>query len=78
MMKIAATKPMAALARFLAHHAGVEDCDASWRLVTDQTFDNQISTLDWEGKSAKLTLEKAVPGDPRHPRLECSFEHRLA
>jgi hypothetical protein len=78
MMKIAATKPMGAIARFLAHRAGVKDCDASWQLVTEQTFDNQISTLDWEGKSAKLTLEKSVPGDPRHPRLELSFQHELA
>jgi hypothetical protein len=23
-------------------------------------------------------LEKAVPGDPRHPRLELSFDHKLA
>jgi hypothetical protein len=78
MMKIAATKPMGALARLLARRAGVKDCDASWRLVSDQTFDNQIASLEWEGKSARLTLEKAVPGDPRHPRLECSFEHELA
>jgi PhoD-like phosphatase len=78
MMKLSGSKPMLALTRFLAHRAGVKDCDASWKLVTDNTFDNQISTLDWEGKSAKLTLEKAVPGDPKHPRLECSFERRLA
>jgi hypothetical protein len=77
-MKLAGSKPIELVARFLAHRAGVKDTDATWRLVTDQTFDNQVSTLDWEGKSAKLTLEKAVPGDPRHPRLECSFEHKLA
>jgi hypothetical protein len=78
MMKVVASKPVEVAARALAHRAGVKDSDASWRLVTGQTFDNQVSTLDWEGRSAKLTLEKAVPGDPRHPRLECSFEHRLA
>jgi hypothetical protein len=31
-----------------------------------------------KSSSAHLTLEKAVPGDPRHPRLMLSFEHRLA
>ena len=46
--------------------------------MTPNTFDNQISTLDWEGRGAKLTLERTVTGDPRHPRLELSFEHRLA
>ena len=78
MMKLANSKPVGALTRFLAHRAGVKDCDASWRLVTPNTFDNQISTLDWEGRSAKLTLERTVTGDPRHPRLELSFEHELA
>jgi hypothetical protein len=78
MMKMSGSKPIGAITRFLARRAGVEDCEASWRLVTGNTFDNQIASLDWEGKSAKLTLEKAVPGDPRHPRLECSFEHELA
>ena len=78
MMKVVASKPVLALTRFLAHRAGVEDVDARWRLVTDQTFDNQLSTLDWEGKHATLKLEKSVPGDPKHPRLELSFENRLA
>jgi hypothetical protein len=78
LMKLAGSKPIEALMRFLAHRAGVEDTDARWRLVTDQTFDNQVSTLDWEGREAVMRLEKAVPGDPKHPRLELSFEHRLA
>jgi hypothetical protein len=46
--------------------------------VTDQTFDNQLSTLEWEGRQAHMKLEKTVPGDPRHPRLELSFERRLS
>jgi hypothetical protein len=78
MMKVVASRPVLALSRFLAHRAGVKDPAARWRLVTDQTFDNQVSTLDWEGKHARLKLEKSVPGDPLHPRLELSFERRLA
>jgi PhoD-like phosphatase len=78
MMKVVGSRPVEALTRLLAHRAGVKDTDASWRLVTDQTFDNQLSTLNWEGKSAHLVLEKAVPGDPRHPRLQLSFDHKLA
>jgi hypothetical protein len=75
---VVASKPVHAIAHALAHLAGVEDCDARWRLVTEQTFDNQVSTLDWEGKEARMKLEKSVPGDPRHPRLELSFDRRLA
>jgi hypothetical protein len=69
---------MLAITRFLARRAGVKDVDARWRLVTGQTFDNQVSTLEWEGKQASLKLEKSVPGDPKHPRLELSFERPLA
>jgi hypothetical protein len=78
MMKAVASKPVLAIARFIAHRAGVKDVAARWRLVTGQTFDNQVSTIDWEGKEAHLKLEKSVPGDPKHPRLELSFERRLA
>jgi hypothetical protein len=78
LMKVVASRPVLALTRFLAHRAGVKDVDARWRLVTSQTFDNQLSTIDWEGKEAHLKLEKSVPGDPKHPRLELSFERRLA
>jgi hypothetical protein len=77
MMKLVATKPVHAITHTLARLAGVKDCDARWRLVTEQTFDNQVSTLDWEGKSARLKLEKSVPGDPQHPRLELSFDRPL-
>ena len=78
MMRGVNSKPVEAITRLLAHRAGVKDTDARWRLVTEQTFDNQISTLNWEGRHAHLVLEKTVPGDPRHPRLERSFDHRLA
>jgi hypothetical protein len=78
MMKAVASRPVLAITQTLARLAGVKEVDARWRLVTDQTFDNQISTLDWEGKSARIKLEKSVPGDPRHPRLELSFDRPLA
>jgi hypothetical protein len=78
MMKVVASKPVLAIARTLARLAGVKEPHASWRLVTDQTFDNQLSTLEWEGRQAHMKLEKTVPGDPRHPRLELSFERRLS
>jgi hypothetical protein len=77
-IKLANTRGFAAVMRLLAKAAGVKDPGIRWRLTNEPTFDNQLSTLDREGDSAHLTLEKAVPGDPRHPRLELSFEHRLA
>jgi PhoD-like phosphatase len=78
MMKLGATRPVELLGRVLARAAGVNDTHVRWRLVTPVTFDNQLSTLDWQGREARVKLEKAVPGDPRHPRLELSFDRRLA
>jgi hypothetical protein len=78
MLRFAGTRPFCWFSRALAKAAGVKDPGIRWRLVTKPTFDNQLSTLDWEGDRAHLKLEKAVPGDPKHPRLELSFDRRLA
>jgi hypothetical protein len=78
MLRFAASRPFYWFSRALAKAAGVRDPGIRWRLVTKPTFDNQLSTLDWEGDQARLKLEKAVPGDPKHPRLELSFDRRLA
>jgi hypothetical protein len=55
----------------------VKDPCIRWRLDQGPAFDNQVSTLDWERKWAKITLERAEPGDPRKPQLTLSFEHEL-
>ena len=70
MFRIAASRPAHSLAKALAHRAGVKDAPVRWRLETKPSFDNQISTMDWQGEWAELTLEKAVPGDAEKPRLE--------
>jgi hypothetical protein len=77
-IKVAGSKWFAAVTRLLARAAGVKDPRIRWRLLNEPTFDNQIATLDWQGDQAHMKLEKAVPGDPRHPRLELSWDHRLA
>jgi hypothetical protein len=70
MFRIAASRPAHKLAKALAHRAGVKDAPIRWRLETKPSFDNQISTMDWHGEWAELTLEKAIPGEARHPKLE--------
>jgi hypothetical protein len=78
LMRFAGSRPFFWVMRALAKAAGVKDPGIRWRLVTKPTFDNQLSTLDWEGDHARLKLERTVPGDPKHPRLELSFERPLA
>src|SRR4051812_724425 len=70
MFKIAASRPAGALAKALAHRAGVKDVPVRWSLTTKPSFDNQISTMDWHGRWAALSLERALPGDSDKPKLE--------
>jgi hypothetical protein len=77
-IKAAASRPATWLTRALARAAGVGDPGMRWRFEQKPTFDNQVATLDWEGRDARLHIEKAVPSDPERPQLETVFEHRIA
>jgi hypothetical protein len=67
-----------AVGRALARSAGVRDPEIAWGICEGPTFDNQVATIDWEGRHAELTLERAVPGDSTNPRLEETFRRTLA
>jgi len=77
-IKLMATPPARWFAGFLARRAGVDDPGMRWRFVKDPTFDNQVATLEWEGREALVRIEKATPSDPAQPVLEKVFEHRIA
>jgi len=66
------------VSRALARAAGVPAPEIRWRLVQDPTFDNQFATLTFDGRSARLKIEKIVPGDWRNPRVDISLERTLA
>jgi hypothetical protein len=73
------SRPAAAIGRLLARAAGVEDPKISWRQPDDGPFfDNQVATLDADGRSLVMRIEKAVPVDDDDGRLECVLERRLA
>ena len=74
--RFGSTRAAELIGKGLARSAGVPDADVRWRLVQPPTFDNQIGTLSFEGRSAHLRLERATPGE--NPRLETSLERRLA
>jgi hypothetical protein len=77
-IKAGATKPAAWVARGLARAAGVRSPGITWKFEQKPTFDNQVATMEWEGRDAWMRIEKAVPSDPRRPQLETIFEHRIA
>ena len=60
--------------RALARAAKVEKPELTWRVEGGPAFGNEVATLDLDGRSAVLTVEKAVPG----PVLAPSFTHVLS
>jgi hypothetical protein len=51
-----------------------------WRLAEGREpwFDNQVGTLELEGRRARLRMEKTVPDDWDDPSLETVIDSWLA
>jgi PhoD-like phosphatase len=78
-IKLGMSRPLEAFTRALARSAGVDDPDVRWRMVGDGPwFDNQVATLEIDGRRIGMRLEKAVPVDADSARLECVLDRRLA
>jgi hypothetical protein len=77
-IKATASEPARRITRALAKSAGVPDPSIRWRYVEPPTFDNQIAMLDWRERHMRMRIEKAVPGDPDRPELECTLDRELA
>src|SRR5919197_457330 len=73
--RLAFTAPMALALRALAHLAGVEPDAVAWRILGGPYFGTQVGTLELEGRSARLRIERAVVGNGGVPRLEPLLEH---
>jgi PhoD-like phosphatase len=61
------------LARGLARLTGVDPPELRWQ-ITGPAFGNEVATVELDGRSALLTVEKAVPG----PQLAHSFTKVLS
>ncbi len=73
------SRPAAWLTRAIARLAGVRDPGIGWRMTGDGPwFDNQVATLNIDGRRIDMRLDKAVPVDEHDARLECVLEQRLA
>jgi hypothetical protein len=68
------------LGRGLARAAGVKPPPIRWRFLESQSFQNQLATLEIDGRRCLMRLEAVGSwdgnGDP--PSLEAVFERRLA
>jgi hypothetical protein len=66
------------LLRPLPRSTGVPDPRIRWRLAQRATFDNQFATLELEGRSAVLRIERTVRDEADNRSIETSLERRLA
>jgi hypothetical protein len=71
------SRRLAAVARWLARRAGVPDPPLSWEVTDGPYFDNQVATLEIEGRSVRLRVERTTDGGWRRPRLTTSLERSL-
>ncbi|MEA2408786.1 MAG: hypothetical protein QOE69_2905 [Thermoleophilaceae bacterium] len=77
-IRIGMSRGFELFARALARLAGVHDPGIGWRMIGDGPwFDNQLATLLIDGRKIEMLLDKAVPVDHEHARLERVLEHRL-
>ena len=77
---VSITRAGTTLARVLARSAGVPSPPVRWRFQPgDPRFDNQVGTLELDGRRALARLERAVPSERgrEHPRLEVADEYPL-
>jgi hypothetical protein len=76
--RLGASRGLTAIVRRIARSAGVPDPPLSWELVQPPTFDNQFATLEIEGRSVRMKIERTVPGDWKHPKIDTTLERRLS
>ena len=70
---------VATVGRLLARLAGAKPPGIGWRLTHDGPFfENQVATLDLDGRRAAIIFEKAVLGPSKEPGLEELYRHPLA
>jgi PhoD-like phosphatase len=72
------SRTLRALIRGLARAAGVPDPEIRWRFAEPPTFENQVATLELDGRNARLWIETTTPDDVPDPGLEASLSRRLA
>jgi PhoD-like phosphatase len=68
---------MERLLRPLARGAGVPDPRIRWRLAQSPTFDNQFATLELDGRSALLRIQRTARDEANNRSIETSLERRL-
>jgi hypothetical protein len=79
-IRLAGTRGMELAAHALAKAAGVREPGIRWRLAggREPWFDNQVGTIELEGRRARLFVEKTIPDEEDDPSLETVINCWLA
>ncbi len=78
-IRFAASAGGTLVGKLLARSARVPAPPVRWRFVHEAPwFDNQVATLELEGRAAHMHLEKTVPADHDGLRLERVFDRALS
>src|SRR5919107_869344 len=78
LQRLSWTKPGELAGRALSRLAGLSDPEVRWSLTHGSLwFENQIASLELNGRQATLVFEKAVLGGSGEPGLEKIYEYHL-
>ena len=77
-IKMAMTSGAELVGRALARAAGVEGEPLTWEIANGPWFDNQVGTLELDGRRCTFRLDKALGAGNEQPRLEEVAVRRLA
>ena len=71
------SRALAGVVARLAVAAGVPDPPLEWDVEGGPFFDNQVATVEIDGRNAALRIERTTDGGWRRPTLTTSLERRL-
>ena len=77
-IRIGMSKPAARAGRALARAAGVPEEPLTWTVEEGPWFDNQVATIEIDGRRAWMALDKTVAPGSGAPRLERVMRRRLS
>jgi hypothetical protein len=77
-IRAAMSRPVERIGEALARAAGVPEEAVTWRIEEGPWFDNQVATIELDGRHAWMVLDKVVEPDDGPPRLERVMRRRLS
>jgi hypothetical protein len=75
--RLAMARPVAWAWRLVAMLAGVPAPSLGWRVLAGPRFDNQVATLELDGRTVRLRIERVAGGSDQEPGLAVLLDREL-